>query len=268
VTPDNGTGLELVLNAAEGCLQIAVTENEGLLAFEEWFQPAQATETLAWALDGICHRLDMAPASFRRIACVTGPGSFTGIRLVLSTAAALRRAGRAMLGPLDYMQQLSRCRKCWNATQQFAQHARRDLVHARPFISLGPIIPACPTAEIALISPEDARSLVDADDCFVCGSALARYPGLFEPSWANFAREKGPRLVSAITRPSPGSLCLLARHADYFDEDLEPLYVRPCDAVENLPQIAEKMNRDPQETAADLERMLQRLPGGRQKDQE
>ena len=104
MTPDNGTGLELVLNAAEGCLQIAVTENEGLLAFEEWFQPAQATETLAWALDGICHRLDMAPASFRRIACVTGPGSFTGIRLVLSTAAALRRAGRAMLGPLDYMQ--------------------------------------------------------------------------------------------------------------------------------------------------------------------
>ena len=74
--------------------------------------------------------------------------------------------------------------------------------------------------------------------------------------------------MSAITRPSPGSLCLLARHADYFDEDLEPLYVRPCDAVENLPQIAEKMNRDPQETAADLERMLQRLPGGRQKDQE
>ena len=255
MTPDNGTGLELVLNAAEGCLQIAVTENEGLLAFEEWFQPAQATETLAWALDGICHRLDMAPASFRRIACVTGPGSFTGIRLVLSTAAALRRAGRAMLGPLDYMQALATTaamnlyllyrQKIWVLT-----HARRDLVHARPFISLGPIIPACPTAEIALISPEDARSLVDADDCFVCGSALARYPGLFEPSWANFAREKGPR------------------HADYFDEDLEPLYVRPCDAVENLPQIAEKMNRDPQETAADLERMLQRLPGGRQKDQE
>ncbi len=273
MTPDNGTGLELVLNAAEGCLQIAVTENEGLLAFEEWFQPAQATETLAWALDGICHRLDMAPASFRRIACVTGPGSFTGIRLVLSTAAALRRAGRAMLGPLDYMQALATTaamnlyllyrQKIWVLT-----HARRDLVHARPFISLGPIIPACPTAEIALISPEDARSLVDAEDCFVCGSALAHYPGLFEPSWANFAREKGPRLVSAITRPSPGSLCLLARHADYFDEDLEPLYVRPCDAVENLPQIAEKMNRDPQETAADLERMLQRLPGGRQKDQE
>lgn len=271
MTPDNGTGLELVLNAAEGCLQIAVTENEGLLAFEEWFQPAQATETLAWALDGICHRLDIAPASFRRIACVTGPGSFTGIRLVLSTAAALRRTGRAMLGSLDYMQALATTaamnlyllyrQKIWVLT-----HARRDLVHARPFISLGPIIPACPTAEIALISPEEAKSLIDAEDCFVCGSALARYPKLFEPSWANFAREKGPRLVPTITRPAPGSLCLLARHADYFDEDLEPLYVRPCDAVENLPQIAEKMSRDPQKTAADLERMLQRTPAAQQNE--
>lgn len=261
----NGTGLELILNAAESCLQIAVTENESLLAFEEWFQPAQATETLAWALDGICRRLGLAPAAFRRIACVTGPGSFTGIRLVLSTAAALRRAGQARLGALDYLQALATTaamnlyllyrQKIWVLT-----HARRDLVHARPFISFGPIIPACPIGEIALVSPLEARKLIDAEDCFVCGSALTRYPQLFEPSWANFAKERGARLVPTIARPSPGSLCLLARHADYFDADLEPLYARPCDAVENLPRIAEKMSKDPDETAADLQRMLQRKP--------
>lgn len=260
-----GTGLELVLNAAEGCLQIAVTENEDLAAFEEWFQPAQATETLAWAIEGICKRLDIKARDFRRIACVTGPGSFTGIRLVLATAAALRRAGSAMLGALDYMQALATTaamnlyllhnQKIWVLT-----HARRNLIHARPFISFGPIIPAAPVGEISLISPLEAKKLIDEENCHVCGSALLRYPQLFKPIWANFAKNRGPCMLPTVTRPSPGALCLLARHADYFRADLEPVYVRPCDAVENLPQIAEKMRKDPQETARELEAMLNRKP--------
>ena len=32
----NGTGLELVLNAAEGALQIIVTEDERLICVQEW----------------------------------------------------------------------------------------------------------------------------------------------------------------------------------------------------------------------------------------
>lgn len=262
----NGTGLELVLNAAESCLQIAVTENESLAAFEEWFQPAQATETLAWAIEGICRKLGIRACDFRRIACVAGPGSFTGIRLVLTTAAALRRTGAAMLGALDYMQALATTaamnlyllynQKIWVLT-----HARRNLVHARRFISLGPIIPAAPVGETSLIAPLEAKKLVDAENCHVCGSALARYPQIFEPSWANFAKESGARLLPTVTRPSPGALCLLARHADYFHADLEPVYVRPCDAVENLPRIAEKMCKDPQETVMNLEKMLGKKPG-------
>lgn len=268
-----GTGLELILNAAESCLQIAVTENESPAAYEEWFQPAQAAETLAWAIEGICRKLNIKASDFRRIACVTGPGSFTGIRLVLATAAGLRRTGGAMLGALDYMQALATTtasnlyllysQKIWVLT-----HARRNLVHARAFISFGPVIPAAPVGEIALISPLEAKKLIEAENCHVCGSALTRYPGIFEPSWANFARNRGTRILPTITRPSPGALCLLARHADYFHEDLEPIYARPCDAVENLPSIAEKMCRDTEETARDLEAMLHKKPADQRGDGE
>lgn len=260
-----GTGLELILNAAEGALQICVTANERLLAFQEWNEAETVSETLPWAIEGICHRSGISAAAFRRIACVTGPGSFTGIRVVLATAAALRRAGKAMLGALDYMQALATTaamnlyllhrQKIWALT-----YARRDLVHARAFISFGPIIPSQPVCELFLTSPDEARELVEKEDCFVCGSALARHPRIFEPSWANFAKSRGARFLPTITRPSPGALCLLARHADYFAEDLMPLYSRECDAVENLPEIARKLGRDPETAAKKLADILSRSP--------
>ena len=46
----HSTGLELILNAAEGVLQIAVTDNEVLLCAQQWHRSERATEILAPAL--------------------------------------------------------------------------------------------------------------------------------------------------------------------------------------------------------------------------
>ena len=96
-----GTGLELILNAAEGVLQIVVTEDEAILCAQEWYRSERATEILAPALAELATSLGIRWSDLRRIACVRGPGSFTGIRLTLATAAALRRCGRAQLAGLD-----------------------------------------------------------------------------------------------------------------------------------------------------------------------
>ena len=60
---------------------------------------------------------------------------------------------------------------------------------------------------------------------------------------------------------STEALCLLARHGDYAPEDIEPLYVRPCDAVDNLPDLARRQGRDSDAATAELERLLHLAPG-------
>lgn len=255
------TGWELILNACEGVLQIVVTEDEKPLCFEEWHSPCQGTEILAQALQQIFSRLEISARSLRRIGCFSGPGSFTGIRLVLATAAALRRSGHGRLASLDYLQALATSavkRRNWLYPGKVfvITHAKRDLVHFQEFISYGPVIPAQPVNEVRLLSPEEARDLIGIQNCLVCGSGLERHPDIFKmPSIAE-GSGLSPQFMVDLVNPDLVALCLLARHGDYFPEDITPKYVRGCDAVENL---ATREGTD-SETLKALESMLDRKP--------
>ena len=267
---DYSTGLELVLNAAEGALQVLVTENGRIRCFEEWREANRATELLAPALQQLCAALGIAPASFRRIACVAGPGSFTGIRLVLATAAALRRAGHAQLASLDYLQALATSAVMqrgllYPAPVMVVTHARRNLVHFRPFCSYGPQIPAQPLGPVELIPPAEALARMAGEPCHACGSGLARNPREFAPE----ATGRGPAgapdavVMPGLVDPDAAALALLARHGDYFPRDIEPLYVRPCDATENLGELAARQGMDSERARAELAELLARAPESR-----
>lgn len=269
-TPGYSTGLELVLNAAGGALQILVTDNGRARCFEEWHEANRATELLAPALQQMCAGLGIAPAGFRRIACVAGPGSFTGIRLVLATAAALRRAGGALLAGLDFLQALAtsavmRRGLLYPAPVMVVTHARRDLVHFRPFRSYGPQIPAQPLAPVELISPGEAVRRLAVEPCHVCGSGLARNPRHFAPEATGRGPAGAPEAVvmPELVEPDAAALALLARHGDYFPEDIEPVYVRPCDATENLPELAARQGMDAGNAVAELDALLARTPESR-----
>lgn len=240
VSGQYSTGLELILNACESVLQIAVTENEKPLCFEEWFAAGRATEILAPALEHICKRLSINPGKFRRIGCFAGPGSFTGIRLVLTTAAAMRRTSHARLASLDYLQALATSavkRRAWLYPGKVfvVTHARRDLVHFQEFISFGPAIPAQPQAEVELLEPSQVLARVHGQHCLVCGSGLCRHADIFVlPDLGEIASGAETQFMPELANPDLSALCLLARHGDYFPTDVEPKYVRGCDAVENL----------------------------------
>ena len=132
--------------------------------------------------------------------------------------------------------------------------------------SNGPVIPAAAMRAVELATPEEvleAVSLQAADGrgrVHVLGSGLVRNVGLRE-SLEDLASRSGTLSVRAdIIRPSVPALRLLGRHGDYFPEDVEPLYVRPCDAIENLPRLAEKMGCSASRSVSELDRMLHEEP--------
>ncbi|MDR0465934.1 MAG: tRNA (adenosine(37)-N6)-threonylcarbamoyltransferase complex dimerization subunit type 1 TsaB [Deltaproteobacteria bacterium] len=238
-------GLTLVLNAAEGRLQIVLADGAECLCAQDWAASRRGTELLAPALERIFSGLRLRFFDLKRIACVRGPGSFTGIRLVLSTAAGLARASGALCAGLDYMQALAlgvRISGDENAALQriwILMHARRDLAlaqvftqernHALPRALSGP----------ELLKPEHCmrRMREQAQDgmrLWALGSALERH--------AEFVNL--PRLASCAPARCgglpPEDLLLLARHAEYSRKDMEALYARPCDAADSLEKAAKK----------------------------
>lgn len=253
------TGLELILNACEGALQIAITDDEKPLCFQQWHASQRAAEILTPALAQMCDLLGIQPASFRRVGCFAGPGSFTGIRMVLATAAALRRAGNALLASLNYLQALATSavqrRGSLYGTPVFAlTHARQNLIHFQKFISFGPVIPAHPADPARLVSPAQALADLGAEPCLVCGSALSRYPAIFATPVTGQGPAQAPQavLLPELIHPDLSALRLLARHGDYFPADIKPDYIRGCDAVENL--IAQKGENAPE--VAELRHLL------------
>jgi tRNA threonylcarbamoyl adenosine modification protein YeaZ len=253
--------LTLVLNAAEGRLQIVLADGPELLCAQDWSAPRRGTELLAPALERMFSGLRLRFSDLARIACVRGPGSFTGIRLALSTAAALARASGAQLAGLDYMQALALGVRVFGEENAAARriwvlkHARRDLTLAQVFAPGGGEVLPRAVSELELLTPEHClqRMREQAQGgmrLWATGSALARHEA--------FAALSG--LACCVParhwRPLPEDLLLLARHAEYSRRDIEALYVRPCDAVENLDNIAARRGEDPALVRARLESLL------------
>ena len=259
-------GLLLALNAAEARLQLVLARldaegpADGFLAAQEWHAPSQGVELLAPALDQMLARLHCRPAQLQRIACVQGPGSFTGLRLVLATAAGLARGTGALQAGMEYLPLLA-----WQAYAQQAHaasmrhsalwvltHARRNLVHLQGFsanteggtpCALGPVtaLPLMPEPGILQSSAAPhILALSQGKPLIFLGSGCTRNLPVLQELFPNALY-----LPETCNHPLPSTLLHAARTACYAQEDLTPLYVRASEAEENLPRIAAKLGLDP-----------------------
>lgn len=246
-------GITLILNAAEGLLQIAVLRDGRRIFAQVWDAPTRGTEILAPALaDGLARmRLDVADID--RIACVNGPGSFTGLRLVLATAAGIARTTGALTAGIDYMYALAD-RACqmpgmlvWVLT-----HARRGLVHLQGFTTRGGDELPAPIAPVEALDLERAaeRVLRYGGAPVVLGSGLTRNRAFFEQQWP-----AALLLPDDSAQPTIQSLVRLTAKATWRRDDVQPFYLRPCDAVDNLADIATRRGIDPVKARADLDRL-------------
>jgi tRNA threonylcarbamoyladenosine biosynthesis protein TsaB len=218
----------LLINGAEERLQLVLAAEGGLLASRELLAPGRSMQVLVPEIGSLLGHAGVAVAG---IACVQGPGSFTSIRLALATAFGLARGWGIPLAGIPYLPLLAcgpgplLAGELWVAT-----HARQRQVYLQGFQapSCTPLFPAfSPTLD------QIERILAQrSTPPFVLGSGVSRNldfwrslsgtARLLDPGWST------PRTVDLVRA---------AGAAVFSRSPVEPIYLRPSDAEENLEAI-------------------------------
>lgn len=207
---------------------------------QEWTVPGKAMQHLAPAIEHALCRLGASPEAVTAVACVRGPGSFTGLRLTLATAIGLSRALGIPLAGMDYLPLLAAApaATCSGGSLWVLTHARREQVYVQGFVpapdslmpeSMGPAQSAHLSELPGLLAqaPLPTRLL---------GSGVRRnLAGLN----ALLAGPDAPLVLPPhLDHPAPSLLLACAASLPLSLEPIEPLYIRASDAEENLADIA------------------------------
>jgi tRNA threonylcarbamoyl adenosine modification protein YeaZ len=247
--------ITLILNTAEKRIQFLLCRGPELLCAQDWLAQRGGTELLAPALREACARLGITPASIGRIACVAGPGNFTGLRIGITTASGLARAVDAKQAGLDYLQCLAANALARPGEEVLVMtNARRGLAYCARYRADENGVPRAQGRTFLLPVPPVPEGVDLGQPDFVLGSALSSnreyLSGLF-PATTRL-------LPPSADQPTAASLLAMERLTDWDSAagDIVPLYLRDCDAVENFASIARAQGRDPERAHAELERLM------------
>ena len=92
----------LALNCAEERIQVVLGTDQGLMFSEEILCPGQSIRHLPTAIERALRVHGLAVKDLAGIACVRGPGSFTGLRIAHATMYGLARPFSIPMAGLEY----------------------------------------------------------------------------------------------------------------------------------------------------------------------
>ena len=172
------------------------------------------------------------PGDLEGFAVVTGPGSFTGLRIGLATVKAFAAVGRRPVFAASSLEVLASAFPFAGPPVMPLLDARRGEVYAALYdVSSGTPVELEGPRDV---KPEDAGRLVDSGAAggavILCGTGASRYRDILAASLGERCLFAGP----AWSLPSAALLAMLVRGRPpvaYEDlAGLEPLYIRPPDA--------------------------------------
>ncbi|NJB67594.1 tRNA threonylcarbamoyl adenosine modification protein YeaZ [Desulfobaculum xiamenense] len=236
----------LILDGTEDRLQLVLAQDGMVGAAQAWTVPGRAMQFLAPALKALLDGMDLTPRNLSGVACVRGPGSFTGLRMILATALGMSRAAQIPTAGLDYLPLLAAGpAPLVSGTVAVITHSRTRQVYMQAFCAhdLTALAPA------VALSLEDAQRALDAlpRPLHILGSGIDRN-GEF------FAEHAGDAIILPVrfNHLSPEVLAEAACAADFTLAPIEPLYLRASDAEDNLRTIAAGRGLDPDDAARRL----------------
>ncbi len=223
-----------MLNAAEDYLQVLLGVPGTIISLQQMQARSSSMKLLPPVVQSCLHNSGLTWADLGKIACVRGPGTFTGIRVALALGLGLARGANLALAGLDYLRLLAFSvlgllqGRLWVLT-----YARRDLVYMQGFAApdgdeLGG--PACVQRSQAAARIRDYP-----------GQAYALGSALFHD--ADFWQENLPGVVildKTWNNPRAEVLLEQALQAEPRPASIEPAYLRPSDAEADLARIAEQ----------------------------
>lgn len=248
--------LLLTVAGAESTLLLALGKADASgapLAVRQWEAPGRFMELLHPGLEAMLRELRRSAADIQRIACVAGPGSFTGLRITLAAVEGLALVNRAKLAGLGYLPLLAREPVAQHSVQDggalaVVTHSRMQQVYFQAFRSpdATPLTPALP------LSLKEAAAALRAlsGPVAILGSGVRRNAEFFA---AFQDTTPGMTLLPPeLDTPRPEALLAAAAEADFGPGPIEPVYLRPSDAEQNLDAIARARGLDPAEARAAL----------------
>ncbi len=254
----------LCVNGAEEHIQLCLLvapdpdrgqEAYGLVRFEEHPIAGRANPVLVPAMQRVLQECSVPlERGALGLACVRGPGSFTGLRLTLSACLGLAEALDLPLAGMDYLPlaagaALAHLPDARTGSLFIATHARRRQVYCQGFSVPG----GEPITEPDVLKLDEVASFLAAHSGphFFAGTGLERNKEPLEVLLA----EAG-LTISTLTpeqcRPTAGTFLDAAMPLVFSRQPIEPLYLRGSDAEENLPAIAALRGLSPDEAREKL----------------